>query len=71
MQLLPKYIPTHVRSTSGRRTALVVRGEDRHGHWDPEVLPRYDLAPIAFELLCLVWGEYKDGKVMQAVEAVE
>jgi len=65
------YIPTHVRSTSGRRTALLVRGEDRHGHWDPEVLPRYDLDPLAFELLQSVWGEYKDGEVMQAAEAVE
>ncbi|HEX3951952.1 MAG TPA: phytanoyl-CoA dioxygenase family protein [Stellaceae bacterium] len=65
------YIPTHVRSTSGRRTALLVRGDDRHGHWDPEILPRYDLDPVAFALLRSVWGEYKDGEVMQAAEAVE
>jgi len=65
------YIPTHVRSTLGRRTALLVRGEDRYGHWDPEILPRYDLDPVAFDLLRSVWGEYKDGEVMQAAEAVE
>ena len=65
------YIPTHVRSTLGRRTALLVRGEDRYGHWDPEILPRPDLDPLAFDLLRSVWGEYKDGDVMQAAEAVE
>jgi ectoine hydroxylase-related dioxygenase (phytanoyl-CoA dioxygenase family) len=65
------YIPTHVRSTLGRRTALLVRGEDRFGHWDPEILPRYDLDPVAFALLRSVWGEYKDGDVMQAAETVE
>ena len=65
------YIPTHVRSTLGRRTALLVRGEDRYGHWDPEILPRYDLDPVAFDLLRSVWGEYKDGDVIQAAEAVE
>ena len=65
------YIPTHVRSTVGRRTALLVRGEDRHGHWDPEILPRHDLDPVAFALLRSVWGQYKDGEVVQAAEAVE
>jgi ectoine hydroxylase-related dioxygenase (phytanoyl-CoA dioxygenase family) len=65
------YIPTHVRSTLGRRTALLVRGEDRHHHWDPEIVPRFDLDPDAFALLRSVWGQYKDGEVMQAAEAVE
>jgi len=65
------YIPTHVRSTMGRRTALLVRGEDRYGNWDPEILPGYDLDPVAFALLRSVWGEYKDGEMMQAAEAVE
>lgn len=65
------YIPTHVRSTLGRRTALLVRGEDRHGHWDPEIVPRHDLDPAAFALLRSVWGQYKDGEVNQAAEAVE
>jgi hypothetical protein len=60
------YIPAHVRSVSGRRTALLVRGADRHGHWDPEILPRHDLDPDAFALLRSVWGQYKDGEVQQA-----
>jgi len=65
------YIPTQVCSTLGRRTALLVRGEDRYGHWDAEVTPRHDLDPAAYALLRSVWGQYKDGEVNQAAEAVE
>ena len=39
------YIPTHVRSTIGRRSALLVRGEDRYGHWDVDPIPAFDLDP--------------------------
>jgi non-haem Fe2+, alpha-ketoglutarate-dependent halogenase len=40
------YIPTHVRSTIGRRGALLVRGVDDHGHWDLDPIPRFDLDPL-------------------------
>ncbi len=50
---------------------LLVRGQDRFGHWDPEILPRHDLDPEAFALLKSVWGQYKDGEVVQAAEAIE
>jgi ectoine hydroxylase-related dioxygenase (phytanoyl-CoA dioxygenase family) len=40
------YIPTHVRSTIGRRSALLVRGEDRYGHWDRDPIPRFDYDPV-------------------------
>jgi len=40
------YIPTHVRSTIGRRTAHLVRGEDRYGHWDPDPAPRFEGDPL-------------------------
>ena len=37
------YIPTRVRHVGSRRvTASLVRGEDRHGHFDPEPRPRAD-----------------------------
>ncbi len=45
-----RYIPTYVRQMSGpRTTAFLVRGEDRHGHFDPEPVPRgeYDAAAVA------------------------
>jgi ectoine hydroxylase-related dioxygenase (phytanoyl-CoA dioxygenase family) len=40
------YVPTSARSATGRRSALLVRGEDRYGHWDPEPVPRFDLDPV-------------------------
>ena len=40
------YIPTHVKSTIGRRGALLVRGVDAYGHWDEDPVPRFDLDPI-------------------------
>lgn len=67
------YIPTEVRSIHGRGRATLVRGVDRHGHWDPDDLPRYDLDPIAMDQLARSWGAYKDGDVRQAsdFQAVE
>ena len=63
------YIPTHVRSTTGRRTATLVRGVDRYEHWDPDPLPRFDLDPVAYGALRAAWGQYRDGEVKQAAEA--
>ena len=40
------YIPTHVKSTIGRRSALLVRGVDEYRHWDEDPIPRYDLDPL-------------------------
>ena len=38
-----RYLPTHVRQTKGRDSAMLVRGVDRHGHFDLEPRPRRDL----------------------------
>jgi len=62
------YIPTHVRSTLGRRQATLVRGVDAYGHWDPDHEPRFDLDPLSMKQLSAAWGEYKDGEVKQAAE---
>ena len=37
-----RYIPTHVRQTKVRDSAMLVRGVDRHGNFDPEPRPRAD-----------------------------
>ncbi|MCW5655821.1 phytanoyl-CoA dioxygenase family protein [Hydrogenophaga sp.] len=42
-----RYIATSVRSTAMRESALLVRGVDRHGHFDPEPYPRADLDEAA------------------------
>lgn len=42
------YIPTRVRFIgSTRLTAMLVRGEDRYGHFDPERRPAADCDPDA------------------------
>ncbi|MBM3491155.1 MAG: phytanoyl-CoA dioxygenase [Alphaproteobacteria bacterium] len=44
-----RYIPTHVRQLGGRTTALLARGQDAYGHFDPEPRPAaYAAAAIAF-----------------------
>lgn len=42
-----RYIPTHVRQVKVRDSAMLVRGVDRHGHFDPEPSPRADLDAAA------------------------
>ena len=43
-----RYVPTHVRQLNGDRdSALLVRGEDRFGHFEHEVPPESDLHPDA------------------------
>ena len=42
-----RYIPTHVRQTNGRTTALLVRGIDTYGHFEPEPIPRAEFDPPA------------------------
>ena len=59
------YIPTHVRSSIGRRTALLVRGEDHYSHWDPDPEPRFDLDPICMEIMERWMAGYIDKTVVQ------
>lgn len=42
-----RYIPTYCRQIGGRTTALLVRGEDRFGHFDPVPRPLADMHPDA------------------------
>ena len=60
------YMPAHVRSTLGRRSALLVRGTDRHGHWDTDPLPKEDLDPDCMAYLKDMWARYQSRDVAQA-----
>ncbi len=60
------YMPAHVRSTIGRRSALLVRGADRHGHWDRDPLPKEDLDPACMAFLKGMWARYQSRDVAQA-----
>lgn len=42
-----RYIPTRARQLQGRTSALLVRGVDHFGHFEPEPLPAHDFAPDA------------------------
>ncbi len=43
-----RYVPTHVRQLSPMRdSALLVRGRDTYGHFEPETAPEADLHPDA------------------------
>ena len=47
------YIPTHVRCSSRTRlTAMLVRGTDRHGHFDDEPRPRVDFGAAERAVHC-------------------
>lgn len=59
------YVPSHVRCVLGRRSALLVRGEDRRGHWDPDPEPRFDLDPVCMEVMERWIAGYQDHDVQQ------
>ena len=59
------YIPTHCTSTIGRRSALPMRGQDRHGHWDQDPIPQKDLDPTCMAFLKDMWTRYQDAVVAQ------
>lgn len=60
------YIPPHVRSTLGRRSALLVRGEDRHGHWDADPTPAGDDDPAIEAFMRNSFRRYRDQEASPA-----
>lgn len=60
------YIPPHVRSTLGRRSALLVRGEDRHGHWDTDPAPAGDDDPAIAAFMQSAFRRYRDQEASAA-----
>ncbi len=54
------FIPTHVRSTLGRRTALLVRGRDDYRFWDPDPVPRFDDDPLIDAFISRTFQQYRD-----------
>jgi non-heme Fe2+,alpha-ketoglutarate-dependent halogenase len=60
------YMSTRAKSIIGRRTATLMRGEDRYNNWDAEPLPREDLDPVSMDFLRSSWAQYTDPDVPQA-----
>jgi non-haem Fe2+, alpha-ketoglutarate-dependent halogenase len=73
-----RYVPTHVRQVNGERdSALLVRGVDRHHHFEHETPPEAELAPAALarhaaildrQLAILYRGAAQDGKLGATVK---
>ncbi|WP_428535637.1 phytanoyl-CoA dioxygenase family protein [Rhodopila sp.] len=68
-----RYIPTTVRQVAGSHDhATLVRGEDRHGHFEPEQRPDADMSPSAVAYHQMVTGAHaailmrETGKQMRA-----
>lgn len=61
-------MPTHVRSTIGRRSATLLHGEDRYGHWDLDPMPAGDRDPVIWRLMEEANARYRDRAVKQAAE---
>ena len=62
------YLPTHVRSTLGRRASILVRGEDKFGYWDDDPVPRFDLDPVAMAAMKRAQDAYRDTTVRSEAE---
>lgn len=54
------YLTPEVKPLIGRRAALLVRGEDKYGHWDHDPEPRYDFDPVAMEAVRRGQAGYND-----------
>jgi hypothetical protein len=54
------FIPAHVESTIGRRSATLISGEDRHGHWDHDPHPTRDRDPVIWDLMHEADRHYRD-----------
>lgn len=54
------YIPTHVRSTIGRQGSILMRGEDRFGHWDDDPEPRKNFDPVSMAALKVFQDNYRN-----------
>jgi ectoine hydroxylase-related dioxygenase (phytanoyl-CoA dioxygenase family) len=54
------FIPAHAESTIGRRSATLVSGVDRYGHWDHDPEPTCDRDPVIWNLMHQADSHYRD-----------
>jgi hypothetical protein len=54
------FIPAHVESIIGRRSATLVSGADRHGYWDHDPLPTRDRDPVIWDLMHQANAHYRN-----------
>jgi len=54
------FIPAHVESIIGRRSATLISGKDRFGHWDHDPFPTRDRDPVIWDLMHQADRHYRD-----------
>ena len=62
-------VPAHVESTIGRRSATLVSGKDRYGHWDHDPLPTQDRDPVIWQLMHDADQQYRNRRSQDAEAA--
>ena len=62
------YCAPSVRPTIDLNTALLVRGEDRHGHWKSDPFPERDLDPANVAYYNNFWASYVDPETKSEAE---
>jgi ectoine hydroxylase-related dioxygenase (phytanoyl-CoA dioxygenase family) len=63
------FIPTSVESTTGRRAATLVSGQDRYRYWDHDPVPTCDRDPVIWDLMHQADRHYRDRTHRQDAEA--
>ena len=62
------FIPASVESAIGRRSATLISGQDRFGHWDHDPLPTRDRDPVIMDLMHKANSHYRDKNHKQDAE---
>lgn len=61
-------MPTHCKSTIGRRPATLLCGKDEYGHWDLDPMPTQDRDPVIWDLMNKANAHYRDSGIKQEAE---
>jgi non-heme Fe2+,alpha-ketoglutarate-dependent halogenase len=64
-------MPTYVRSTRGRRSLLMLCGEDRYGYWDHDPEPTCDEDPVIKAAMDRSFEEYMKARAAQSHAKLE
>ena len=64
--LVPADAARHAAALRAERSALLVRGTDRHGHWDPDPAPAGDDDPAIEAFMRDAFQRYRDQEASPA-----
>ena len=64
-------MPTRVRSTTGRRSATLLCGDDAYGHWELDPEPAGDRDPVIWDLMHQADTGYRDRSIRQEADTAD